>query len=157
MNPDKVTETMPGEKWSFLGFSFCAGQIDVCDISVRKLKAKMRRKARSVLRWKLQKGKEDWMAARAMIKCFDRKLYSSEDPHEINWSRWYFPLINTDRSLKQLDNYFQECIRYAATGKRNKSRYDFRYSQMKELGYRSLVNEWYKFKKSVTSQDILER
>jgi hypothetical protein len=83
------------------------------------------------------------MAARAFVKYFNKRLYTSEDPHEINWSRWYFPLINTDRSLKVLDAYMQDCIRYIVTESRTKSRYNFRYEQMKDLGYRSLVHEWY--------------
>ena len=52
-------------------------------------------------------------------------------------------MINTDRSLKVLDAYMQDCIRYIVTESRTKSRYNFRYEQMKDLGYRSLVHEWY--------------
>lgn len=143
VNPAKVVQTAPGEKWTFLGFSYHDGEIDVCAHSVRKLKAKMRRKARALIRWKHAKGKDDWMAARAFVKHFNKRLYTSEDPHEINWSRWYFPLITTDRSLKVLDAYMQDCIRYIVTESRTKSRYNFRYEQMKDLGYRSLVHEWY--------------
>ena len=143
VNPAKVVQTTPGEKWTFLGFSYQDGEIDVCAHSVRKLKSKMRRKARALIRWKHANGKDDWMAARAFVKYFNKRLYTSEDPHEINWSRWYFPLINTDRSLKVLDAYMQDCIRYIVTESRTKSRYNFRYEQMKDLGYRSLVHEWY--------------
>lgn len=144
VNPSKVSQTVPGERWTFLGFSYENGEIDVCPMSVRKLKSKMRRKSRSLIRWKHAQGKEDWMAVRAFIKHFNRRLYTSEDPHEINWSRWYFPLINTDKSLKVIDAYMQDCIRYIATETHAKSRYNFRYDQMKSLGYRSLVHEWYK-------------
>ena len=38
----------------------------------------------------------------------------------------------------------QECIRYIATETHMKSQYSFRYFQMKNLGYESLVNNWYK-------------
>lgn len=150
INHDKEVETAPGDKWTFLGFSYQKGVIDVSDVSVQKLKAKMRRKSRSVIRWKHARGKEDWMAVRAFIKYFDRKLYHSDDPHEINWSRWYFPLINTDRSLKEIDAYMQDCIRYIATGKHTKARFNFRYDQMKALGMQTLVNRWYKHKSSIT-------
>ena len=146
VNPDKEVETEPGEKWTFLGISYLKGEIDISDISFKKMKGKMRRKARRIQRWKDANGKEVWMAARAFIKHFNRKLYTSEDPHQINWARWYFPLITTDRTLKELDAYMQDCIRFCATGRRTKSRYDFRYSDMKDQGYRSLVHEWYAFK-----------
>jgi hypothetical protein len=108
-----------------------------------KLKSKMKRKARGLRRWADNNGKEGWMASKAFISHFNRKLYTSESNSEVNWSWWYFPLITTDRSLKELDTYMQDCVRYVATGKRTKARFNFRYEQMKELGLKSLVHEWY--------------
>lgn len=151
VNQEKVVETLPGERWTFLGFSYLNGEIDVSPMSVRKMKAKMRRKARALIRWRKTKGKDAWMAARAFIKYFNKKLYMNDDPHEINWSRWYFPLLTTDRSLKEIDAYMQYCIRYIVTGSRTKSRFNFRYVQMKELGLMSLVNNWYRFRKGCRS------
>ena len=143
INHDKEVETAPGQKWTFLGFEYDGKDIDVCEVSVQKLKAKMRRKARALRRWAEVNGKDGWMAAKAFIKHFNKKLYTSESSSEVNWSWWYFPLLTTDKSLKEIDNYMQECIRYVATGSRTKSRFDFKYDQMKELGYCSLVNKWY--------------
>ena len=138
INHDKEVETAPGQKWTFLGFEYDGKDIDVCEVSVQKLKAKMRRKARALRRWAEVNGKDGWMAAKAFIKHFNKKLYTSESSSEVNWSWWYFPLLTTDKSLKEIDNYMQECIRYVATGSRTKSRFDFKYDQMKELGYCSL-------------------
>ena len=146
VNPSKVSETVPGEPWTFLGFECNGREVDVCRISIEKLKAKMRRKSRELEKWKRAGGKEGWMAARAFIKHFNRKLYTSESSCEINWSWWYFPLITTDKSLKVIDSYMQDCVRFIATGRRTKSRYNFSYAQMKELGLQSLVNRWYLFK-----------
>ena len=148
VNREKEVTTLPGEEWSFLGFSYCNGIIDISRISKEKLKGKMRRKARTLIRWKNRKGKEDNMAVRAFIKRYNKKLYDSDDPNETNWSRWYFPLINTDKSLKELDAYMQECLRYTASETHTKARFNYRYAQMKALGYRSLVNEWYKWIKN---------
>lgn len=144
INTDKEIETQPGEPWTFLGFECDGKNIDVSKVSAQKLKSKMKRKAKALRRWAEISGKDGWMAARAFIKHFNKKLYTSESNSEVNWSWWYFPLITTDRSLKQIDSYMQDCVRYAATGKRTKSRYKFRYEQMKELGMLSLVNMWYK-------------
>ena len=91
------------------------------------------------------------MAVRAFIKRFNRKLYDSNDPNETNWSRWYFPLINTDKSLKELDAYMHDCLRYTASETHTKARFNYRYEQMKALGYRSLVNEWYKWINGTTN------
>lgn len=145
INQDKEIETLPGEPWTFLGFECDGKTIDVSKVSVQKLKSKMRRKAKALRRWAEVNGKEGWMAARAFIKHFNKKLYTSDSNCEVNWSWWYFPLITTDRSLKQIDSFMQDCIRYIVAGKRTKSRFDTRYSQMKELGLLSLVNMWYKY------------
>jgi retron-type reverse transcriptase len=148
VNPDKVVETAPYEPWTFLGFECKGKEIDVSKISVQKLKAKMRRKARALARWRKTNKKDGWMAARAFIKHFNKMLYTSENSSEINWSLWYFPLITTDRSLKEIDSYMQDCVRYVSTGKRNKSRFDLRYDQMKDLGMQSLVNVWYSYRRA---------
>ena len=144
INKDKEIETQPGEPWTFLGFECDGKTIDVSKVSVQKLKSKMKRKAKALRRWAEINGKDGWMAAKAFIKYFNKKLYTSESNCEVNWSWWYFPLITTDSSLKQIDSYMQDCIRYVATGKRTKSRFNFSYEQMKNLGMLSLVNMWYK-------------
>ncbi len=146
INPDKETITNPGEKWTFLGFSYQSGTIDISDVSFEKLKAKMRRKTRSLSRWASKKNLPGEYAARAFVKRFNAKLYDNPVYSELTWTRWFFPVINTDETLKKIDEYMQDCIRYLATGKRTKSRYGFRYEDIKNLGYRNLVNEYYKFK-----------
>lgn len=147
VNPDKVVETAPHKPWTFLGFECNGKEIDVSKVSVGKIKAKMRRKARSLERWRRIKGKDGWMAARAFIKHFNKKLYTSESNSEVNWSWWYFPLITTEKSLKVIDAYMQDCVRFVATGSRTKSRFNFTYDQMKELGLQSLVNRWFAYKR----------
>ena len=148
VNPDKVVETVPGQPWTFLGFECNGRQVDVSRVSIDKLKAKMRRKARRLERWKRVKGKDGWMAARAFIKHFNKKLYTLESNSEVNWAWWYFPLITTEKSLREIDAYMQDCVRFVATGSRTKSRFNFTYEQMKELGLQSLVNRWFAFKKA---------
>ena len=148
VNQAKVKETLPGQPWTFLGFECNGNQIDVSRVSVQKLKARMRRKSRALDRWRRATGKDGWMAARAFIKHFNKTLYSSESSSEVNWSWWYFPLITTDRSLKEIDAYMQDCLRFVATGSRTKSRFNFTYDRMKELGLKTLVNSWFTFRKS---------
>lgn len=143
INPSKECRTAPGRMWTFLGFSWQAGTIDIAPASIEKLKGKMRRKTRSLARWQARKGKDHLHAARAFIKVFNRKLFESTPEHDLTWARWYFPTITTVDSLRVIDHYAQSCIRYLATGKRTKSAYDFRYDDMKALGYVSLVNRYY--------------
>jgi hypothetical protein len=144
IHPDKQSYTAPGEMWTFLGICYRNGIVDVAPASVEKLKAKMRRKTRSLIRWKARKGATGIQAAKAFIRVFNRKLFENTAEHELTWTLWYFPVINTTASLQIIDNYCQSCIRYLATGKHTKGAYQFRYEQIKELGYISLVNRYYK-------------
>jgi len=147
VNPAKEARSAPGELWSYLGICYRNGIVDVAPVSVEKLKAKMRRKSRALKRWQARKGTTGQQAAKAFIRVFNKKLFENPVEHELTWARWYFPLINTAESLQIIDAYAQSCIRYLATGKHTKSAYNFRYEDMKALGYRTLVNCYYSHKK----------
>lgn len=143
LNPSKESRTAAGESWVFLGFSYCGGVIDIAPASVEKLKAKMRRKARALARWRDRKKAPGENAAKAFIRTFNRKLFESVPEHDLTWARWYFPVITTADSLKVIDAYAQSCIRSLATGKHTKGSYQFRYEDMKKLGYVTLVGRYY--------------
>ena len=144
VNKKKECLSHPHEEWTFLGFSYKDGILDVSSVSVEKLKHKMRRKSRALKRWADRNNVEPPKAATVFIRKFNEKFFNNPDENDLTWSRWFFPVINTDRSLHNIDLYMQDCIRYIATGKRNKSRFNFSYSDMKKSGYISLVNEYYK-------------
>ncbi len=144
VNSGKEERSAPGEMWTYLGVCFRDGVVDVAPVSVEKLKAKMRRKARALVRWQARNGVDGVQAAKAFVRVFNRKLFENDAEHELTWVRWYFPLINTADSLKIIDAYSQQCIRFLATGRHTKAAYNFRYADMKALGYRSLVHEYYK-------------
>ncbi|MCR5207071.1 MAG: hypothetical protein K6C14_01160, partial [Eubacterium sp.] len=73
VNENKVYKSLPGEEWTFLGFSYKDGTVDISDVSKMKLKKKMRRKARALLRWKNKKNAEPERAVRAFIKYFKKR------------------------------------------------------------------------------------
>ncbi|MBE6210402.1 MAG: RNA-directed DNA polymerase [Rikenellaceae bacterium] len=145
INHSKEFLTLPEQQWEYLGFAYCNGDVDISPISLRKLKARMRRKSGALLRWQRTKNKPAEAAARAFVKRLNRKLYDTSDTHETNWSRWYFPLITTDKSLKEIDKYTQECIRHIISGRHSKSNYRYTYHQIKQLGYKSLVRNWWAY------------
>ncbi|MBE6719264.1 MAG: hypothetical protein E7571_01235 [Ruminococcaceae bacterium] len=158
INERKVCRTNPHEKWTFLGFSYSNGVIDIAEVSKDKLKKKMRRKARALVRWKRRKGASAERAAAAFIRYFNKKLYENDAMHEITWCRWYFPVITTSSGLREIDEYTQQCIRYIATEKQNKGKFRFKYADMKSLGYTTLVNNYYKFKSTgKTDYEIREK
>lgn len=155
INPDKESRTAPGEKWVFLGVSYEKGVVDVAPVSVDKIKAKMRRKTRALQRWANRKNVSGVNAAKAFIRVFNAKLFENPVSNDLTWARWFFPLITTDASLHVIDQYAQQCIRTLATGKHTKAAYNFRYEQMKELGYVSLVNRFYRHLRDENAEETV--
>ncbi|MBO4782469.1 MAG: hypothetical protein J5522_08740 [Lachnospiraceae bacterium] len=144
LNPNKLSYIEPGQSFEFLGFSFNDETVDVSTTSFDKIKKKIRRKSRAVLRWKLKKDADPEKAAKVFIRYFNRKFFENPVKSELTWCRWYFPIITTDTSLKEIDHYMQECIRFIYTGKHSKRNFNLRYEDIKKMGYRSLVNEFHK-------------
>ena len=147
LNPDKECFAAPEDGWTFLGFSYRGGSLDIAPATIKKLKAKMRRKTRALKRWGDRNEVEPAKCAKAFIRIFNRKLLESPVDNELSWAYWFFPVINTVESLQSIDHYAQDCIRYLMTGRRNKGRFSAEYNDMKALGYRSLVNEYYRGRK----------
>ncbi len=143
INPAKEAFFKPEEGWTFLGFQCKDGVIDIAPATLDKLKAKMRRKTRALCRWRDRGGHTGQQAAAAFIRVFNRKLLDAPLDHELSWSHWFFSVINTDVTLRSIDRYAQDCLRVIITGKRTKARYDVRYQELKNLGYRSLVHAYY--------------
>lgn len=151
INESKIMLTKPYEPFEFLGFAYDRGVIDLSFNTKRKIKAKIKRKADALRRWQRSKNLSEDKAAKGFIKAMNKKFYGGNskeiDEDAFTWSRWFFPNITTDRSLKEIDEYMQQYIRYVVTGRHYKGNYKITYEQMKEWGYVSLVHEYYKTKK----------
>lgn len=144
INPGKERFFTPEDGWIFLGVCSRNGVTDIAPVSLQKMKARMRRKTRALKRWQERNGLDEEKAAKAFIRVFNRKLFESPGDNELSWSHWFFPVIGTAESLQVIDRYAQDCLRYLLSGKRTKGRYNVRYGELKRLGYRSLVHEYYK-------------
>ena len=156
VNHEKELLANPHEMWDFLGISYCNGTFDISPASAKKLKKKMWRKSRTLLRWKNRKNIDNIYAAKAFVKSFNKKLYDNPVNSELTWARRFFPIINTTETISTIDHYMQECIRYIATEKRTNKRYSFKYDMIKDLGYRSLVHEFYKAREVAESEENLQ-
>ena len=143
VNPDKEVTATPEDGFTFLGVQVKNGDIDIAPASVTKLKQKMRRKARALDRWYHREGLDGTKAAAAFIRIFNHKLLEVNEDSDLTWSLWFFPVITTTRSLHEIDLYAQDLLRFLISGKHTKARFNVRYEDLKELGYRSLVNEYY--------------
>ena len=144
INSDKECLFAKGEPWNFLGFEYCNKQIDLSKITTKKIKDKIRRKARALFRWKTRKQKSAEHAIKVMLRIFNNKFFKETDLKDLTWSKWYFPIITTAKSLKEIDNYFVNYLRYLSTGKFTKKNFNITYQLLKNWGYKSLVNEYYK-------------
>ena len=143
VNPSKEERYAPGEGFTFLGFRVDGDKVDIAPATLKKLKQKMRRKRDALGRWYKRNGYDGGKAAKAFIRVFNRKLLESPRDNELSWSCWFFPVINTAESLREIDSYAQDCLRYLVSGTHTKARYNVRYDDLKALGYRSLVHEFY--------------
>lgn len=149
VNPSKERIFTPDEPYEFLGFSCMDDTIDIGSSSIQKMKGKIRRKMRAILRWKKRRNVSPERAMERMITYFNRKFFDSDPESEgrtLTWARWYFPVITTTDGLREIDHYLQQCIRVVRTGKHNSATARIPYEDLKALGYRSLVHEYYSFK-----------
>ena len=149
INPDKTQEIMPGEKIEFLGFYYEKGSIGISANAVMKVKRKIKRKSDALRRWQRKKGLSEDKAAKGFIRAINRIFYGRENESEFTWCRWFFPYITTVNELKEIDSYVQEYIRYTVTGRHYKGNYKISYQQLKNWGYRNLVNEYYNSKQNL--------
>ena len=146
INPDKERIYSPNEAYEFLGFKCHGRNIDISEATIKKTKGKIKRAAKSLMRWSSKKNIEPEKAMKGLINHFNRVFYEDGDTEMLTWSRWFFPVINQTNGLKEIDHYLQQNIRFLSTGKHNKTNYKTVYTQLKRLGYKSLVNEYYKYK-----------
>lgn len=147
INPAKEYTGAPGEVWEFLGIAYQDGKIDLSSATMEKMKGKIRRKAHAIYRWKEKKNVPAHTAMKTFVRIFNCKFFDdreTNDANDLTWSRWFFPIINVDTSLKKIDAYMQQYTRYIATGRHNKANYRVDYAQLKKCGYRSLLHEYYK-------------
>lgn len=145
INKDKECFFAPNDKWEFLGFSFYNNSVDLSNNTIYKIKAKIRRSSRSIRRWMIKKDKNYEEALKIMIKKYNKKFYGNGS-NELSWKYWFFPAITTSKSLKIIDQYLQDNLRYIVTGKHNKKNYKIvPYDKLKKFSYKSLVHEYYLF------------
>ncbi len=154
INPDKVQISSPGQVWEFLGIQYAKGQIDLSENTRRKLKGKIRRKARAFYRWRIKNGVSYEQTARAFIKLFNAKFYDERDEKNFTWSRWFFPILTVDEGLGEMDAYLLEYIRYLSSGRHYKANYRISYEQIRQMGYKSLVHEYWSYRNTLRTSGM---
>ena len=147
INKDKEFMFKPNTPWNFLGFIYNNGEIDISPITLKKIKDKIKRKSRAIYRWKNKNNKTTEHSIKVLIRVFNNKFYREINTKDLTWCKWYFPIITTSNSLKIIDEYLINYLRFLNTGRFTKKNFNITYNYLKSLGFRSLVNEYYNFLK----------
>ncbi len=149
LNTNKTQFSKPNEGFEFLGFKIFRGRTELSAGNVTKVKGKIRRSCKSARRYGIKKGYNPELAVIKVIRKFNRKWFGiNAREGDFTWAKHFFPRLTTDKELKLIDQYFQEHLRYAFTGSYSKKNYkELPYKKLKELGYMSLVAEFWKFKR----------
>ncbi len=148
VNKSKTSFSLPGEVNIFLGFSYQKGIIDLSPISILKMKGKVRRLSKSFYRSIIRKKLSPELALEKFIIRLNRKLYGMDArENDLCWAHWFFPVINTSKSLSALDKFVQDRLCHALTGKHNKANYrKVPYKLLQSKGYIPLKTAYFAFK-----------
>ena len=157
LNEEKTTIFKPHESLNFLGFKYQEERIDLSDVTVNKMKGKIRRKARNLCRKKDRNSYSYDKVATIMIRYFDNVFYDFSGNNDFTWSRFYFPVVNTTEGLHKIDEYMQMYLRYLYSGRHYKGNYVISYEHLNKLGYTSLVGEYYHWKQENILLDKLNQ
>ncbi len=145
VNERKSGVTAPGQPWDFLGFRHDQGAVGLAPQTVRKLKARTTRLARSLLRWRERTGASSERTATAFLRRVNRRLYGVRaEPADFSWATWFLPLLDRPEGLDALDAHMQREARYAATGLRTgRARQLLPYPALAEAGHLPLVSAYW--------------
>lgn len=148
INPRKYEYFSPYDKIDFLGLTFDKSTVDLHRNSLEKMKTKIRKSCKKG-RKAIEEGKPFDQVARSVIHSFNHRVYKCyiEDKSKYGWAFYAFRYINTSKSLREIDFYFRDRLRYMKTGRNNSA--NIRKTPNEELdrlGYVSMVMMYKLFK-----------
>ncbi len=147
LNEGKTQVIEPGDDIELLGITIRDGHLDVSDHTIAKARSKLTHYADKLVRREQREGLPRQEAAEMMARRIDRYFYhTGNEEHELSWRDFFFGVLTRPDSLHHLDVFCQDLIRRVATGKRGAARYRFRYKDIRALGYRPLVHEYYRYR-----------
>lgn len=155
LNQGKTKTGIVKEGVSVLGFYFKDYIIDIDVSKVNKMKSRIKRRSIWFKKWERNNKVKNRVMVRTFVKGMNQKLYSRDDEDRMNWSRWYFSSVNTDESLKEIDRYLVQYIRYLISGKQLGYRKHslVSYEEVKKTGFKPLVAEYWNYRKRGTNNE----
>lgn len=151
LNPKKYQYFKPGDDITFLGLKLEAdGTIDMAEHSKQKVKKQIHRWCKKG-RKEIELGNVKFpVIAKRINRRLNQKNFKCYIEHEntFGWCHYMFRYINTDKSLKEIDEYTKNTIRAMKTGKHNKANYRaVTEEEFAEMGWVSLVQLYHLYKK----------
>lgn len=125
INPDKYTYYEPGDEVTFLGLKFTKKDgidaIDIADKTALKLKKKIHHECKLARNAVVLKHKSPDKEAAKIISRFNNLLYKTFlfDRTQYGWAFYVFSNISTNKTLRELDFYLINNLRFIYTGKWN--------------------------------------
>lgn len=150
VNEAKTRRGAEGEPWEFLGFKYHRAHVGLSDNTIRRFHGKVRRRARRLARHRAATNCEPERTCRMFISSLNRKLYGVHwrGDADFSWARWFFQLLTTPAQLRELDQYVQTEMRWAAAGhRRPRARSVVPYRMLRDAGYRPLVSAYYEYRR----------
>ena len=152
LNPRKTRLSPPGHPWEFLGLRYERGRLDLATNTVAKLRRRARRIARRARR------RED--PARQAVRRLNRRLFGvGGRPADFTWASWFFPVLSTDSTLRQIDALIQDQLRFAVTGVHTRRNFgEVSYERLRGAGYVPLVSAYHAYRRGPADYEaLLER
>lgn len=155
LNPKKVDEGKVEDGLVFLGFHIQKRQVNINQRALDKMKRRIKRRSKWFNMWLTKNKVKREVAARTFIEGMNGKFYAKDSEDQTCWMEWYGKAITTDVALKEIDAYMAQYIRYILTGKHKgyKKNAEIPYEKLKELGFRPLVNEYWRIRKEKNKEE----
>lgn len=123
LNERKYCYFNPNDEIEFLGLATDGKKVDISTNAKNKLKRTIKRWVKAGRKDIEMYGKSFDSVAYHIVNRLNWKLYKSYliDTRKFGWAYYAFRYINTIDSLKELDFYLRDRLRYLKTGKNNKA------------------------------------
>lgn len=150
INDSKTTEGLLNEGVTFLGFYIKGKEINLSTRAVNKMKSRIKRRAKWFEAWGRKNKINRRIVAKTFIKGINNKLFSRNSEDGTCWLEWYGSKVNRIDQLKNVEDYYKQYIKFLLSGKQKgyKKHSEVDYKILKKLKYKSIINEFYKIKKS---------
>lgn len=139
----------PHEFVTFLGLRFNDKTIDLSRESVKKLKKRIKSMCKEGRKKIVKEGKPYKEVATKIIRSINHFMYTCyiDDKTKYGWAYYAFRYINTDESIREIDFYLRDTLRWLKTGKYNSANIKKTSNEeLHEMGYRSAVMLYKVFK-----------